>query len=255
MNVLFVGDVVGPDASAWLASRMPELRHEHAIDLAIVNAENCRVGGPPPDAVSGMTWQDIEGVFAAGVDVITSGNHSWDGPDADRVLAHERVLRPMNVPADWAGKGFLTLEVNGEPVTVVNLTDTSAIPEATPIFAAWDVIPKQGAVIIDMHSSADAKFGLAHALDGEIAALIGTHTHEATLHLHLLPGGTALVVDVGMTGPTGGHIGFSVADAIAMVRGEPKIPAALTLAPGPLTLGAVVLRVEQGKTVEIRRIH
>lgn len=255
MNVLFVGDVVGPEASEWLASRVPALRREHEIDLTIVNAENCRIGGPPPDALSGMTWQDNEGLFASGVDVITSGNHSWDGPDANAVLAHERVLRPLNVPGHWAGKGFLALEVNGEPVTVINLADTSAIPEATPLFAAWSTIPKHGTVIIDMHGSANTKFGLAHALDGEVAAVLGTHTHEATAPLHLLPGGTALVADVGMTGPSGGCGGFSVAAMIAAVKDEPFLPSALTLATGPLILGAVVLRVEQGKAVEIRRLQ
>ena len=255
MNVLFIGDVVGPEASAWLAGRLPELRQQHD-DLAIVNAENCRIGGPPPDDLSGMTLADVEGLFGGGADVITSGNHSWDGPDAPTVLANPRVLRPLNVPTDWAGKGWLTLDVAGEPVTVVNLADGQAIPEATSALAAWNTIPTNGTVIIDMHGGSDTKQGLAHLLDGQVAAVLGTHTHEPTHRLHLLPRGTALVVEVGMTGPSGGCGGFDPAIVMAAFRGDPNLDdIPLGVATGPMALGAVLLRIEDGKTVDITRVQ
>ena len=132
MNVLFVGDMVGPDASPWLASRLPDLKREHAIDLTIVNAENILVNTSPEGVItSGMSADGVEALFAAGVDVITSGNHAWDGPDSPRLLEHPRVIRPMNVPSEWGGRGLLTLQVNDETVTIVNLCDKDAIPEAT----------------------------------------------------------------------------------------------------------------------------
>lgn len=257
MNVLFIGDVVGPEASAWLAGRLPELRRQHDVDLVIVNAENCRIGGPPPDDLSGMTLADVDRLFSNGADIITSGNHSWDGPDAPAVLANPHVLRPLNVPGDWAGKGWLTLEVTGEPVTIVNLADSQAIPEATSPLAAWETIPTNGAIIIDMHAGgADTKQGLAHLLDGQVAAVLGMHTHEPTHRLHLLPGGTALVVEVGMTGPSGGCGGFDPAIVIASFRGEDNVEdIPLGLATGPMVLGAVLLRIEDGKTVDISRLQ
>lgn len=257
MNVLFVGDIVGPAAVAWLADRLPDLRRRHAVDLAIANAENAVVSRPT-DAWQGF-GQDrttVDRLFGAGVDVITGGNHSWDNPDADEALAHPRVLRPHNLPPGRPGRGLLTLEVGGEPVTVLNLADPDAIPDALPPLAALRSAEATGAIIVDYHGdSSQPKRAFAHAVDGEVAAVLGTHTHEPSLVLHRLPEGTAFVLDVGMTGPQGGWGGIDPARMLAYLRGDPREAwPPVALAGGPQVLGAVLLRIEGGRTEGIERL-
>jgi calcineurin-like phosphoesterase len=254
MNVLFVGDIVGPEAACWLATRLPDLRSEHGVDLVVVNAENIRVCKENGRVTSGMTATGIQQLFDGGADVITSGNHAWDGPDAAELLAHPRVIRPMNVPHDWGGKGSVKLEVAGEPVTIVNLADKDAIPETSPLQNAWSPDPDDGIVLVDLHAASNSKYGFAYAHDGQVTAVLGTHTHEPTARFHFLPGGTALVVEVGMTGPSGGCGGFDTGPMMAMYRGEDWTSLPFGFATGPLVLGAVVLRIEDGKTVEINRV-
>jgi metallophosphoesterase (TIGR00282 family) len=256
MRVLFIGDVVGPRAVDWLANRMPWLRAEHAVDLVVVNAENCGA-----DAAS-MTVEALERLLAAGADVITGGNHAFDGVEVEAVLRHERVLRPLNVGEELPGRGTLTLQAAGEAVRVVVLADRDALDFAPAFarmtldpYAAWSALAPGPTTIIDMHAqSVAAKQGLAYALDGQVAAVLGTHTHEPTLPLHLLAGGTALVTDVGMTGPSGGPQGMDARGVIERVRGLP----ATELPPGPgdgeIVLGAVLLEILDGVTRSVTRL-
>lgn len=256
MHVLFIGDVVGPRAVDWLAGRLPALRAQHAVDLAVVNAENCGA-----DAAS-MTVEAVERLLAAGADVITGGNHAFDGADVEAVLAHERVLRPLNVGDEVPGRGTLTLGTAGEAVRVVVLADRDALDFAPPFarmtrdaYAAWRTLAPGPTTIVDMHAqSVAAKQGLAYALDGQVAAVLGTHTHEPTLPLQLLAGGTALVTDVGMTGPSGGPQGMDARGVIARVRGLH----ATELPPGPadgeIVLGAVLLEIRDGLTRSVVRL-
>ncbi len=258
MNVLMIGDVVGPQATAWLANRLPALRREHAIDLVIVNAENCAVTEPTPWAGFGMTRALVDLLLEAGADVITSGNHGWDGPDAEAVHSYPRVLRPLNMPPDSPGQGVTILEVAGEPVTIVNLaSERGMIEEAVPVYPAWRSVERRGTVVIDFHGDAAwEKMIFATAIDGEAAAVLGTHTHEATEALHILPSGTGFVADVGMTGPTGHPGGFPLAHFAAKYRGDDwRALPPFTLASGPLALGAVLLHIEDGTTRSIIRIR
>jgi metallophosphoesterase (TIGR00282 family) len=256
MRVLFIGDVVGPRAVEWLAERLPGLRAEHGVDLTVVNAENCGA-----DAAS-MTVEGVERLLAAGADVITGGNHAFDGAEVEAVLTHERVLRPFNVAEAVPGRGTLMLRAAGEAVRVLVLADRDALDFAPPFarmtrdpYAAWSALAPGPTTIIDMHAqSVTAKQGLAYALDGQVAAVLGTHTHEPTLPLHLLAGGTALVTDVGMTGPSGGPQGMDAQAVVAHVRGL----LATELAPGPadgeIVLGAVVLEIHDGVTRSLTRL-
>ncbi len=256
MRVLFIGDVVGPRAVDWLACRLPGLRAEHAVDLVVVNAENCGA-----DAAS-MTVEAVEQLLAAGADVITGGNHAFEGAEVEAVLRHERVLRPLNVGDEVPGRGTLTLSVSGEDVRVVVLADGAALDVAPAFarmtldaYAAWCALPPGPTTIIDMHAlSVSAKQALAYALDGQVAAVLGTHTHEPTLPLHLLAAGTALVTDVGMTGPSGGPQGMDARGVVARVRGL----VAADLPPGPadgeIVLGAVVIQIIDGVTRSLIRL-
>lgn len=256
MRVLFIGDVVGPQAVRWLAERLPALRGRHAVDVVVVNAENAAVTGPCPRDGFGMTVALVAQLVEAGADVVTSGNHAWDGPEADRVLTLPQVLRPLNVPPSWPGRGVLELQAGSERVTVANLTDASAIEEATPLWPAWEGVGRRGTLLVDLHSgSVNGKLAFAAAVDGSAAAVLGTHTHEPTCDLHVLPGGTAVVSDVGMTGPGGGVQGIESAHMAVHARGEAcaGLPP-FELAGGPIVLGAVLLDVADGRTRAIQRV-
>lgn len=275
MNVLFIGDIVGPEAVSYVAGRLPGLRREHDLDLVVANAENCLVSGPRIRQGFGMSVGQVESLFEAGVDVVTSGNHAWDGPEAEAVLSLPSVLRPHNMPEGLPGTGALTLDVGDERVTVLNLMSPSAVPETEPVYQKWlaagaseevaGVAPvyegwltaeKAGTVIVDFHGlSISEKQAFAFAVEGEAAAVLGTHTHEATAALHLLSSGTALVTDVGMTGNEGGVEGIDPAHWIAGLKGEDvaSLPP-FKLADGPVILGAVFLRIRAGKTERLDRV-
>ena len=257
MNVLMVGDIVGPGAVAYVAERLPRLRRDRDVDLVIANAENCAVTAPVPYGGFGMTAGLVEMLLESGVDVVTSGNHGWDDPDADAVHRHPRVLRPHNFPEEVMGKGVVRLEIGGEQASVLNLgSPTAVMPGALPPYGSWATAGLGGTVIVDFHGdSAWEKMEFATAVDGRVAAVLGTHTHEPTVNLHVLPGGTSVVVDVGMTGPSGSPGGFPLEHFAAEMRGEDSsaLPP-FVLAAGPITLGAVLLRIEDGKTEHVERV-
>jgi 2',3'-cyclic-nucleotide 2'-phosphodiesterase len=272
LRALFLGDIVGLDAAEYVIDRMPSLRSELKIDLAIVNAENALQTGPQIRTGFGMSAGLVDRLMSAGIDVITGGNHSWDGEMAvvEGALSHPRVLRPANVPAGVPGKGSLTITVGDEEVTIINLMSASAVVEPTPLFqrwlrepervqplwSAWQAITKSGTTIVDLHGLAiSEKQAFAHAIDGEVAAVLGTHTHEATYHLHVLPKGTALVSDVGMTGRLGGVTGIGPDHWVkALQGGDVLTMPAYRLADGPMTLGAVVIDISDGRTTNIQRV-
>ncbi len=267
MTVLAVGDIVGSDAADWLADRLPRLREEHEADFVVVNAENCAVTGPLPMDGFGMTVEVIDRLLDAGVDAITGGNHSWDGPDVDKVLAYPQVIRPVNLD-ETRGRGLITLHRDDRTLTVINLLSPTAAlpgmkaPQPEPLWPSWTTLTAtenlSGAVLIDLHGESPwEKASLATALDGQISALVGTHTHDPTLRGHLLPAGTAYIAELGMTGHlgfTGG--GFDPAHFAARLRGENY--AALPpyeLATGPFTLGAVRIETTvDGTATAIDRI-
>jgi 2',3'-cyclic-nucleotide 2'-phosphodiesterase len=257
MNVLFIGDIVGPDATAYVARRVPELRQQYALDLVIANGENCAISASTPWQGFGMTTELIDLLLQNGVDVITSGNHGWDGPEAEIVHQHSQVLRPFNMPDVTAGKGNIHLNIAGEDVTILNLGGKSALDEALPVYPAWLSAERKGSVIVDFHSDAAwEKMIFATAVDGTAAAVLGTHTHEPTIPLYILPGGTAYVTDVGMTSPTGSPGGFPLIHFATKYKGGDfsALPP-YQMSTGEIVLGAVRLRIEGGKTLDIERIY
>lgn len=267
MRILAVGDVVGAEAADWLAARLPRLREEHRLDWVVVNAENCAVTGPSPMNGFGITTKVLDVLLAGGADAITGGNHSWDGPDVDAVLAYPQVVRPMNL-TESRGRGILTLDQDGRRLTVVNmLSPTAALPgmnapEPTALWPSWQKLRATGlptgAVLIDLHGESPwEKASFVSAIDGQVTALVGTHTHDPTLRGHVLPSGTGYVTELGMTGRlgfTGG--GFDPIHFAQALRGEDitQLPP-YELATGPLVLGAVVIEVaSDGTTSTINRI-
>lgn len=267
MEILFIGDIVGAEAARWVASRVPLLREELALDWVIANGENCVVTGPRPNDGFGLSVQIVDELLGGGVDLITGGNHTWDGPEVAQVLGYDEVLRPANVD-EQAGRGVATLKRGTEALTVLNLLSPTAAlagmraPQPYPLWQSWLELGRQdtltGSVLIDLHGeSAWEKASFATAVDGDVAAVLGTHTHDPTLRGHILLNGTGYVTEVGMTGRlgyTGG--GFNPAHFAAALRGEDttKLPP-YTLATGPMTLGAVLVTISDGHTKAIRRIE
>jgi 2',3'-cyclic-nucleotide 2'-phosphodiesterase len=257
MRVLFFGDVTGPRAVAALANRLPQWRRTHRVDAVVANAENAVVSRTDdPRLGFGMDTRAVAMLLAAGVDVITGGNHSWDTPDADDALDSARVLRPHNVFGALAGKGVIELETDGGALVIVNLMGASASGERYTVsnpLAAFDALRLPNApVIVDFHSeSVTEKQTFAHAVDGRAATVLGTHTHEPSAILHRLPKGTLFVADVGMVGPDGGVQGIAPDFFIHEMR-DFKEPHHFDLAAGPLLLGAVLFEIveDQPSTIE-----
>jgi metallophosphoesterase (TIGR00282 family) len=207
LNLLFVGDVVGSLGRRTFRELMPVLRERHAPDFVVVNGENVAGG-------VGITPKTADDLFDAGADVITLGNHTYRHADIYEYLdANERILRPVNYLRGQPGHGSCVVERGGVRLGVVNVSGNLFMNAGRPAFSETDAAlhaleGKADHVLVDMHAEATSeKVGMGWHLDGRVTAVVGTHTHVPTADARVLPGGTAYISDVGMTGPRGGVIG------------------------------------------------
>ena len=212
MRVLHIGDVVGSPGRAGLRETMPQLRERYAPDLVIVNGENSAGG-------MGITERTANDLFGAGADVITTGNHVYRHREAYGFLdASDRVIRPANYPQSNPGRGHTVVEAEGMRVRVVNLSGGVGLRVARSPFDTIDSIlahPEQDAVIVDFHAEVTSeKVAMGWHLDGRVAAVLGTHTHVPTADGRVLPGGTAFISDVGMTGSRTSVLGVKPEQAL-----------------------------------------
>jgi metallophosphoesterase (TIGR00282 family) len=252
MRILVIGDIHGKPGRRILRARVPGLRKTHGADLVIANGENAAGG-------AGITSDVIREIFDAGVEVITGGNHTWHNREAYETLdAESRLLRPANYPPGVPGHGTAVVAVNGTPVGVLNLQGRIFMQGIDdPFRAAREharALREQAPiVIVDFHAEATSeKIALGWYLDGHVSAVIGTHTHVQTADERVLPGGTAYISDVGMTGPRNGVIGMEREGIIE--RFLTQLPVRFTVAPGPAQLNAVVLDVDESSGTA-RAIH
>jgi len=207
VRLVFVGDVVGSPGRRTIESLLPGLRDAHRADFVVVNGENAAGG-------IGITEKTARQIFAAGADAITLGNHVWKHSEVyDYLDTEERIVRPANYPKGNPGRGHTVVE-NGElRLGVINLCGQVFLEAARSPFAEVDAILAElrGAathVLVDFHAEATSeKVAMGWHLDGRVTACVGTHTHVPTADARVLPGGTAYISDVGMTGPHGGVIG------------------------------------------------
>jgi metallophosphoesterase (TIGR00282 family) len=214
MKVLFIGDVVGSPGRRGLAEAMPGLREAHSPDLVIVNGENSAGG-------LGITEKTASEMFAAGADVITTGNHVYKHRDAYEYLDRdERVIRPANYATGNPGRGHTVVEAAGQRVGVINLSGAVQLQAQRSPFAEVDSILERlagdaDAIIVDFHAEVTSeKVAMGWHLDGRVGAVFGTHTHVPTADGRVLPGGTAYISDVGMTGSRAGVIGVKREQAL-----------------------------------------
>ncbi len=208
MKVLFIGDIVGKPGRKALEAFLRKVKSEHGVDFTIANGENAAGG-------FGITPEIGESLFAAGIDVITTGNHVWDKKEALPYLVKEnRILRPLNYPPGTPGVGSIVMRgADGTKVGVISLEGRVFMrPQDCPFRAAAreiETIGKETPVIyVDFHAEATSeKLAMGWFLDGKVSAVLGTHTHVPTADQRILPGGTAYITDVGMTGPSESVIG------------------------------------------------
>ncbi len=220
--ILFVGDIVGSLGKRTLLALLPGLRERLAPDFVVVNGENVAGG-------FGITPKIAEELFAAGIDVITLGNHTYRHREIYPYLdAEPRIIRPANYLRSQPGHGWCVVSSRGLRLGVVSLSGNLFMKAGRPAFAEADAAlyalkGQVDHVLVDMHAEATSeKIGMGWHLDGRATAVVGTHTHVPTADARVLPGGTAYITDVGMTGPRGGVIGVKREEAIeAMVTFMP----------------------------------
>lgn len=208
MRFLFVGDIVGEPGRRAVRVLLPRLRERHRLDYVVANGENSAGG-------AGITPGTAQEIFAAGVDVITSGDHLWDHKEVTQLLQEEpRFLRPANYPAKVSGRGSCVVTHPGRPpLAVLNLQGRTFMaplenPFTVGLMEAERLRAETPVILVDFHAEATSeKIALGWHLDGRVSALMGTHTHVQTADERILPGGTACLTDAGFTGGHDGVLG------------------------------------------------
>ncbi len=254
MKVLMIGDVVAKPGRLAVLERIQDLREQHHIDLAIMNAENLAGG-------FSVTPGLCEELFSSGIDVMTSGNHIFDKKEAiEYIRKQPRLIRPANYPPNTPGKGYWVGEVNGTQVAVLNVMGRVFMPPSDDPFRAVDTVLEllsaQTTVrLVDVHAEATSeKVAMGWHLDGRVSAVVGTHTHVQTADERILPGGTAYLTDLGMTGSYAGVIGMNKADVLARFTSVTARRAEHSS--GQVRIcGAVIEIDESGKASRIERVN
>ncbi len=212
-SILFVGDLVGGAGRRTLQDCLPVLRERYAPTFVVVNGENVAGG-------LGITPKLADELLSWGVDAITLGNHAYHRKEILPSLdEHERVLRPANYLRSHPGRGYCLVERDGVSLGVVCLSGNVFLNAGRPAFSEIETVLGELSdadhVLVDMHAEATSeKVAMGWHLDGRVTAVVGTHTHVPTADARVLPGGTAYITDVGMTGSRGGVIGVKREQAV-----------------------------------------
>jgi metallophosphoesterase (TIGR00282 family) len=256
MRVLFVADVIGSPGRKVARGLVRLVRRQVRADAVVLNGENSAGG-------FGITPETFREFMDLGVDVVTTGNHVWDKKEVLPLLAQEpRLLRPANYPPGNPGRGVTVVEVGGARLGVMNLQGRIFMAPIDDPFRAADQLldsleDEADAVVVDFHAEATSeKQALSRYLDGRVAAVVGTHTHVQTADERILPGGTAAITDLGLTGGLDGVIGMkyeiSLHRQLLQTRGERMQPA-----DGDLHLQGAVVEIDPatGRARSIERVN
>jgi metallophosphoesterase (TIGR00282 family) len=256
MRIFFIGDIFGKPGRRLVHEKLHGLIHEYSIDFCIANVENAAAG-------FGVTPQIADEFLNTEIDLLTSGNHIWDKRAILPYLADQpKLIRPYNYPKGVPGMGLYIGDTNcGVRIGVLNLEGRVFMaPIDCPFttgLAAIEYMRKQTPIIlVDFHAEATSeKQAMGWYLDGQVSAVIGTHTHVQTADERILPGGTAYITDAGMTGPHDSVIG-SVQE-LALERFLRQIPNRLEPASGNLRICGVVIEIDEstGHALSIERIN
>ncbi len=254
-TIIFIGDVVGKAGRRAIKTLVPALKNEYHAHLVVANGENAAGG-------FGLTAGIADDLFAAGIDVLTSGNHIWQQKDIlDYIVRQSRLIRPLNCSPDAPGAGScLVTASNGVRVAVINLLgrvflDGYSCPFRAVISEIERLQEEQALMLVDFHAEATAeKRALGWFLDAKVSAVLGTHTHVQTADEQILPKGTAYITDVGMTGSMDSVIG--VKKELAIRKFLTAMPVRFEAAESMPELNGVVMTfdVETRKALSIERI-
>jgi metallophosphoesterase (TIGR00282 family) len=262
VKLLFIGDIVGQPGRRAVAELLPKLRQQHALDFVIANGENSAGG-------SGITPKTAGEIFSAGVDVITSGDHLWDQKEVMELLQNEkRFLRPLNYPPGTPGQGSAIFELqtpNSELrtpnlIAVLNAQGRTFMPPLeNPFLLALDEVKRlrqqTKIIFVDFHAEATSeKIAFARMLDGQVSAVVGTHTHVQTADEQIFPGGTAYLSDAGFTGPHESVLGREIEPVLK--RFLTNMPQRFEVAKNRVLLHGAVIEIDEasGKAVKIQRV-
>jgi metallophosphoesterase (TIGR00282 family) len=260
VRILFIGDIFGKPGRTIVKDRLPGLVREHAIDLIIANGENAAAG-------FGITPALAEDLFELGIDVITTGNHIWDkreiveyfeSADGNQHSPARRVLRPANYPAGMPGWGLYEGRKGKVNYAVINLQGRVFMASNDDPFRVADQLLKNvkaKVIFVDIHAEATSeKIAMGWYLDGRVTVVVGTHTHVPTADERILPGGTAYITDVGMSGPYDSVIG--VLKELVVGKFLNNMPVRFEPATGDVRLCAVVVACDDttGRATGIQRL-
>jgi metallophosphoesterase (TIGR00282 family) len=255
VKILFIADIVGEPGRRAVKQLVPQLRQRFGLDLVIANGENSAGG-------SGITPKTAEEIFSAGVDIITSGDHLWDQKEVSVLLENEkRFLRPLNYPPGTPGQGSAVFEIrNPSAVAVLNLQGRTFMPVLeSPFLIGREEIQRlrerTRIIFVDFHAEATSeKIAFARMLDGQVSAVVGTHTHVQTADEQIFPGGTAFLCDAGFTGPHESVLGREIEPVIRrFLTGQPQ---RFEVAKERILLQGAVVEIDEasGKAIQIRRV-
>lgn len=255
MKVLFIGDIVGKTGRLAVKSLLPMIVNKYKIDLILANGENAAGG-------FGIIEKVALELFGYGIHILTSGNHIWDKKESIPYIGKEsRIIRPLNYPSGVPGLGSTTYTVKNKKVGLINLSgrvfmSNMDCPFRVGLSEINRLREETKIIIIDFHAEATSeKIAFGYYVDGKVSAVIGTHTHVQTADERILPGGTAYITDVGMTGPVDSVIGIEKEQIIE--RFLLQMPKKFEVAKGPGILSAVVIEIDDssGKANAIQRLQ
>ena len=255
MKILFIGDIVGEPGRRAVKLLLPRLREQHGLDFVIANGENSAGG-------NGITPRIADEIFAAGVDVITSGDHLWDQKEVVELLANEkRFVRPMNYPTGTPGSGSTVIQKDSlPPIGVLNVQGRTFMAALeNPFLVAPPEIERlrqeTKIIFVDFHAEATSeKIAFARMVDGKVSAVVGTHTHVQTADQQIFPGGTAYLSDAGFTGPQESVLGREIEPVIK--RFVTNMPQRFEVATKRVMLHGAVIEIDEasGKAIKIQRV-
>tara|TARA_B100001123_G_scaffold124127_1_gene144579 strand:+ start:1018 stop:1827 length:810 start_codon:yes stop_codon:yes gene_type:complete len=213
MNILLLGDIMGPSGRKAIVEKLPKIIKKKEIDFVVVNGENAG------DLGVGITKKNFDEFLKAGADVVTTGNHVWDEKETMNFISSEkRLLRPQNLITGSPGNGYgIFNSKNKKKVAVINLMGNVFMKKSEDVFkAATEFIQKvklkkdADFIVVDMHGEITSeKMAMGYLFDGKATMIVGSHTHVPTSDYMIMEKGTAYQTDVGMCGDYKSVIGMN----------------------------------------------
>ncbi|MBU6414625.1 TIGR00282 family metallophosphoesterase [Patescibacteria group bacterium] len=260
MKILFFGDIFGRPGREVLRHMLPQWKKEYKPDVIIANGENASHG-------AGISENAIKEMLGAGVDIVTGGNHSIEGKNADVLLNDAKLplLRPANMSSACAGKGHRYFTFGNKEILVINLIGQvhMRFHYDSPFLALDNILEENKSgknaniILVDWHAEASSeKVALAWHVDGRVSAVLGTHSHTPTADARILPQGTGLISDVGFLGPHNSIIGQEISQNLKRFLTQTPIKVDVAQAP-PYEINAVFLEIDNasGKTIKIEQVR